>query len=67
MDSKKEHDQVVVTMFLRGPAEKLAQYRRIGELLGLDRDVEEFRLVYGVQPSQQRNRRAEPLDDAGTD
>ncbi len=52
MDSKKEQDQVVVTMFLRGPAEKLSQYRRIGELLGLDRDVEEFQLVYGVQPSR---------------
>jgi hypothetical protein len=52
MYSKKEQDQVVVAMFLRGPEDKLAQYRRIGDLLGLDRDVQEFRLVYGVHASQ---------------
>jgi hypothetical protein len=52
MYSKKEQDQAVVAMFLRGPPERLAPYRRIGELLGLDPDVQEFHLVYGVQPSQ---------------
>jgi len=50
--SKKEADQSVVRMFLRGPEPKVAQYRRIGELLGLSPGVREFTLVYGAQPSQ---------------
>jgi hypothetical protein len=52
MYSKKVDDQVQVRMFLRGPAEKLARYQRIGELLGLDRSLDEYHLVYGAQPSQ---------------
>jgi hypothetical protein len=52
MYSKKEQDQPVVSMFLRGPEDKLSRYRRIGELLGLDPGVQEFHLVYGVHPSR---------------
>jgi hypothetical protein len=52
MYSKKQQDQVDVRMFLRGPAEKLGRYRRIGELLGLDPDLDEYQLVYGAQPSR---------------
>ena len=52
MYSKKDADQTVVRMFLRGPEQKVAQYRRIGELLGLDPGLREYTLAYGVQPSQ---------------
>lgn len=52
MYSKKQQDQVQVRMFLRGPPGKLEEYRRIGELLGLDRSLDEYQLVYGAQPAQ---------------
>jgi len=51
MYSKKLGDQQQVRMFLRGPPEKLARYGRIGDLLGLDRNLDEYQLVYGAQPS----------------
>jgi hypothetical protein len=51
MYSKKVDDQVQVRMFLRGPPDKLARFHRIGELLGLDRNLDEYHLVYGAQPS----------------
>jgi hypothetical protein len=50
--SKKEQDQVQVRMFLRGPPARMARYRRIGELLGLDPGLDEFPLVYGAQPAE---------------
>jgi hypothetical protein len=52
MYSTKVGDQAQVRMFLRGPADKLARFRRIGELLGLDRSLDEYHLVYGAQPSR---------------
>jgi len=52
MYSKKEAEQSVVRMFLRGPELKVKQYHRIGELLGLDPEVREYTLVYGAQASQ---------------
>jgi hypothetical protein len=51
MYSKRVQDQPQVRMFLRGPADKLERYRRIGELLGLDRGADEYPLVYGPQPT----------------
>ena len=52
MYSKKVDDQAQVRMFLRGPPEKLARFQRIYELLGLDRGLGEYQLVYGAQPSE---------------
>ena len=50
--TKKEEDGTRVRMFLRGSSEKLSRFGRIIELLGLERNQDEYYLVYGAQPAQ---------------